>query len=189
MIKPKKQGGIDVRDYRFTQQATIVNITYRMWERNRVWSEWMCARYIKERPLSQIAKRQGDSANWKATLLQKENILKCAVLGPNYAKTWIGKGTSISTKNIKATLSPSFPLDELARGIWANKIGKVALNLWRVRWRNLPTKDRLIGRGMIISPECELCKNVQELIDHVFTICTYTKWVLTEAIYGCCRSN
>lgn len=72
--------------------------------------------------------------------------------------------------------------DDLAKGIWANKIGKVAFNLWRVRWRNLPTKDKLIGRGMTISRECILCDRKQETIDHLFAKCEYTKWVLKEAM-------
>lgn len=38
-----------------------------------------------------------------------------------------------SIKNVKLTLRPEHPTDELEKGIWANKIGKVALNLLRVR--------------------------------------------------------
>lgn len=182
MIRSKKQRGIGVRNYRSAQQAAIVSRAYRMWGQNGIWSEWMGARYIRGRPLSQIAKKQGDSANWKAAFLQKESILKCAELGPNYTKAWTGKGNGISSKNIKATLNPAPPTYELARGIWASKIGKVSLNLWRVRWRNLPTKDRLIRRGMNLSPECELCKNAQETIDHVFSTCAYTKCIINEAM-------
>lgn len=84
-------------------------------------------------------------------------------------------------KNATATLRPEFPKDELARGIWANKIGKVTLNMWRIRWRNLPTKDRLISRGMAITGECNLCDNETESIDHLFFRCDYTKWELRKA--------
>lgn len=90
--------------------------------------------------------------------------------------------TRNSIRNAAATLRPELPRDKLARGIWANKIGKVALNLWHVRWRNLPIKDRLISRGMIITGECTLCDTEMESIDHLFFGCDYAKWVLREAM-------
>lgn len=68
MIKPKQQGGIGVRDCKVTQTAAIVNRTCRMWERDGIWSDWMCRRYVKERPIHLIDQKQGDSGAWKATL-------------------------------------------------------------------------------------------------------------------------
>lgn len=142
----------------------------------------MCKRYVRGRPLSQIGKKQGDSGNRKAMLGQSDQIAKCAILGSQYVKTWIGKGHRCSVKNVRATLASDLPIDELAKGIWANKIGKVALNLRRIRGRSLPTKDRLIRRGMSIGGNCELCTAGQESIDHLFSSCEYTRWVLAEAM-------
>lgn len=85
-------------------------------------------------------------------------------------------------KNAIKTISPEYPKDEWAKGIWANKIGKMALNLWRIRRRNLPTKDRLIQRGMSIDGECILCNGEQESIDHLFFKCDYAKWLLKEVM-------
>lgn len=117
----------------------------------------MSRRYIKDRPLNTIEQRQGDSSAWKVTLRQRAQIAKCATLGANRSKIWLGKGTCSTTKNVTATLRPEHPKDNLVAGIWAIKIGKVALNLWRIRWNTLPTKDRLIWRGMTICGKCELC--------------------------------
>lgn len=113
---------------------------------------------------------------------QKDQIARCAVLGPNYATHWIRSGAGYATKNVRTTLAPQLPIDEWAKGIWAKKIGKVALNLWRIRGRNLPTKDRLIKRGMTIVGDCKLCCTGMESIDHLFSTCPYTKWVLIEAM-------
>lgn len=132
MIKTKKQGGMGVRDYKTTQMTAIVDKACRMWEGNGIWSAWMCKRYVKERPMSLIEKRQGDSSAWKSTLRHRDQIAKCASLRPNKSKTWIGKGGGNSIKNSTTTLRPKYPKDVLAKGIWANRIGKVALNLGRV---------------------------------------------------------
>lgn len=51
----------------------------------------------------------------------------CASLRPNKSKIWIEKVGGNSIKNAVATLRAEFPKDELARDIWANRIGKVAL--------------------------------------------------------------
>lgn len=91
MAKPKRQGGLSVRDYKASQQAAIIDRTYRIWENKGIWSDWMCRRYGKERSFGQIVRRQGDSANWKATLRQGEHITKCVELGTHYSKRWIGK--------------------------------------------------------------------------------------------------
>lgn len=134
----------------------------------------MCHRYVQGRAFNQITQKHGDSSNWKATLRQGEHIAKCADLGMNYSKTWTGRGGGSSIKNARRSLRPELPTDELAKGIWTNKIGKVAINLWRVRWKNLPTKDRLTQRGMSISGECEFCKEL-ETTDHLLAKCEETK--------------
>lgn len=86
----------------------------------------------KEAVIHSIEQRQGDSSAWKATLQHRDQIAKCAQLGANNSKTWIGKGVGNSIKNATGTLRPEFPKEGLVRGIWANKIGKVALNMWWV---------------------------------------------------------
>lgn len=89
----------------------------------------MCKRYVKDRPIHAIEKRQGDSSAWKVTLLQRDDIAKCAALGPNYSMIWVGKGTKNSIRNATETLRTHNLNNALAKGIWANKIGKVILNL------------------------------------------------------------
>lgn len=127
MIRTKQQGGIGVRDYRTTQSAAIVDQACRMWDGEGIWSVWMCKRYVKSRQMQLI--EQGDSSTWKATLRHREQIAMCAQLGADNSKTWIGKGVKNSIKNATATLREEFSKDDLACGIWAIKVGKVALNL------------------------------------------------------------
>lgn len=131
MIRTKSQGEMGVRDFRTTQLAAIVERACRMWEGDGIWSSWMSKRYIKERPLQSIEQRQGESMMWKTMLRQKEQIAKCVTLEPQNSKIWIGKGVGNSIKNAANTIVPEHPKDELAKRIWANKIGKVALNLCR----------------------------------------------------------
>lgn len=80
----------------------------------------MCERYVRGYPLAQIVKKQGDFGNWKATLGHRKQIGKYANLGSQYAKIWTGKENGYTTKNIRATISPDMPIDDLAKGIWAN---------------------------------------------------------------------
>lgn len=108
-----------VRNFKITQQATIIGRACRMWERKGIWSEWMGRRYIKDRPFNVIELRQSNSSTWKTILRQRTHISKCATLG----------GTGSSIKNVVSTIRPDHPSDNLAKGIWAVKIGKVALNL------------------------------------------------------------
>lgn len=182
MVRPKKMGELGVRDYRATQTATIIDRACRMWEGEGIWNSWMSNRYVKKRAINMIEPKQGDSSMWKSTLRQREQISKCVELDTLNQKKWIGKGAGNSIKNATDTLRPELPRDELAKGIWANMIGKVALNLWRIRRRNLPTKDRLINRGMQITGECSLCDLRTESIDHLFFGCDYSRWVLREAM-------
>lgn len=182
MIRAKSQGGMGVRDFKTTQLAAIVERVCRMWEGDGIWSSWMGKRYIKERPLQMIEQKQGDSMIWKITLRQKEQIAKCVTLGAQNTKAWIGKGTGNSIKNAAKTLAPEHPKDDLAKGIWANRIGKAALNLWRIRRKYLPTKDRLIKRGMVINGSCLLCNKQHETIDHLFFGCDFSRWVMKEAM-------
>lgn len=93
----------------------------------------MGKRYIKEKPLQGIEQKQGDSMIWRRTLRQKEQIAKCVTLRAQNSKVWIGKGTGNSIKNASKTLILKHPKDDLAKGIWANRIGKVVLNLWRIK--------------------------------------------------------
>lgn len=85
-------------------------------------------------------------------------------------------------KNAITTLRPDQPKDELAAGIWVIKIGKIVLNLWRIRWGNLPTKDRLLKRGMTIDENCNLCGRELETTNHLFFGCEFSQWVHMEAM-------
>lgn len=140
----------------------------------------MARRYIKDRPFNVIESRQGDSSSWKATLRHKAQISKCATLAADGLRSWIGKGANFLTKNVITTIRSENPKDELAKGIWTVKIAKVALNLWRYRAGNLPTKDRLIRCGMAINGMCELCGKEAETTDHIFLKCDYARWILKE---------
>lgn len=99
MVKTKRQGGIGVCDYKLTQAVATVDRVCRMWEKKRIWSNWMCRRYEKEHPINLITQKQGDSSNWKTMLQQKEHIIKCANLGPQYTKSWLGKGRAMETRS------------------------------------------------------------------------------------------
>lgn len=57
MVRTKKQGGMGIMDYKTAQPAAIVGRACRMWEREGIWSTWMCRRYIKDRPLNAIEQR------------------------------------------------------------------------------------------------------------------------------------
>lgn len=59
MIKTKKQGGIGVRDYKLTQTTATVDRACQMWEKNGIWSDWMCRKYVKERPINLITQNTG----------------------------------------------------------------------------------------------------------------------------------
>lgn len=142
----------------------------------------MSKRYIKERSILTIEPKQGDSSVWRSALRQREQIAKYAQLGAHNYKRWTRKGTKNSIGNTTETLRPDLPRTSWLGASGRTRSEKVAFNLWRVRWRNLPTKDRLINRGMSITGECNLCDTGMESIDHLFFGCDYAKWVLREAM-------
>lgn len=72
-------------------------------------------------------------------------------------------------------------LDEWVGGIWASRIPKMSMMPLCLRWRKLPTANRLLQEGAAMNPKCSLCDEA-ESIPHLFYRCTYTHWVLKEAM-------
>lgn len=93
---------------------------------------------------------------------------------------WKGSGMHPSMANAMAIQQEQDPMDVFAKGIWSAVTRQMSLHLWRVRWKNLPTKDKSIRRGIAISEECLLCGEELETTDHVFLNCVYARWILKE---------
>lgn len=54
--------------------------------------------------------------------------------------------------------------------------------LWRLRWKILPTIDRLLEWGAEVLDKCQLCDG--ESIEHIFYRCTFSQWLLEKVPFA-----
>lgn len=108
---------------------------YRLWTCDAsIWTKWMRERYIKGKGLYDINKRPNiDSTLWVGLLDDRGEFMNHMSCNPNYVFQWNGFGSDFSFKNAVETVWEK--KDNLAEGIWSNKIGKHAMMLWRTRWK------------------------------------------------------
>lgn len=87
---------------------------------------------------------------WKAVLKQPPQTLSRMQCDTNKAFNWKAKGNTPTQHNIVETMQRRHPHDPLAKEIWCSNIPKIKILLWNLRWRKLPTADRLLAQGAII---------------------------------------
>lgn len=86
-----------------------------------------------------------------------------------------------TVKSTYATL-----IDEGLRDARASKIWRLPLSLkvkvfcWLVLKRRTPTLDNLIKRGRTGDANCVLCRTEEETVDHLFSRCVFTKFLLVK---------
>lgn len=56
------------------------------------------------------------------------------------------------------------------------------LCFWKVINNALMTRDKLVSYGMIVQPNCELCDQHCESVDHIFFNCPYVHHVWSKAL-------
>ena len=69
---------------------------------------------------------------------------------------------------------------------WSLAIPKHTIIVWMVILNRLPTKDRLISRGIDMNGDCCLCQEELEAWDHIFFECNYSRsiWEMLLSLYG-----
>ncbi|WOK98069.1 hypothetical protein Cni_G06780 [Canna indica] len=50
----------------------------------------------------------------------------------------------------------------------------ISVMSWLVMNQRLPTKDRLIARGILVDPRCSLCESKDETLNHLLSKCHFT---------------
>lgn len=92
--------------------------------------------------------------------------------------TWspLGKTSNrYSTGLIYNLIRDQKPVVAWSRAVWTPKgIPKHNFFTWLVTLNRCPTKDRLIGWGLLTTPTCVLCNCAAESRDHLFFDCSYS---------------
>ena len=71
--------------------------------------------------------------------------------------------------------------------LWKLKLSqRLKIFCWCLLLNRLPTRARLSNWGIGINPTCPLCRNAQETVDHIFTVCSFSLlvWTLLPDSYG-----
>ena len=64
-------------------------------------------------------------------------------------------------------------------------IPKLGFTMWVANYDRLPTRARLAGWGMLISPKCGFCSRCDETRDHLMLACEYSHEVWKEVLLRC----
>lgn len=80
-----------------------------------------------------------------------------------------------STSGTWNALNPPPPLVPWHSAVWfKQRIPKHAFISWLIQRQRLTTRDRLRSWGLQIPPDCLLCNNAAESIEHIFFSCPYS---------------
>ncbi|XP_018461220.1 uncharacterized protein LOC108832226 [Raphanus sativus] len=69
--------------------------------------------------------------------------------------------------------------------LFKGALPKHVFTMWTANYDKLPTRARLAGWGMQISPLCAFCSNAMETRDHLFLSCAYSLDVWSEVFARC----
>jgi hypothetical protein len=87
MCTPKKHGGLGILDLRCMNLCLLAKWWWRLENMDGIWQRIVRYKYIKEKPMRLIKKRQCDSQFWRSILEAKEIFYK-------NCKKLIGNGES-----------------------------------------------------------------------------------------------
>lgn len=110
-----------------------------------------------DRVKNDIPPSSSNSTIRKSILSRNERIVRCAVVGPRNTIQWRADGEIPSTQNIVSTIRRMDNRVSYARGIWATTIPRMVAVIWRLRWDNLHTFDRIRSWGLPVLDSCVLC--------------------------------
>lgn len=158
-----------IRDFVDHQTTATILRTSRLWRKEGISAQWFNRHYINGQSLMNIDRRCLDSVVWHQALEKAELTNQCIDSNANGVITWKGVGSEQSLTNIINTMCTKGLVDTMATGIWVTTISKTSLLLWRVRWGEILTHDKLLKRGaQIDAPQCLLCHNQLETITHIY---------------------
>lgn len=176
MAKPKENGGLGLRDIRMMAAVATIKRTLSIWSSDQsLWVTWMREKYVKERALNQIGFTSSQSPIWSSILWTTHLTKRCATCGPNYSLIWKGKGVIPNSQAIYESICLPSHKHPLVEGIWLTKSSKMATTLWWICWNRLHTFDRLRSWRIAIPNVCCLCGKADEMPNHLFIKCDFTK--------------
>ncbi|XP_057802912.1 uncharacterized protein LOC131018204 [Salvia miltiorrhiza] len=83
------------------------------------------------------------------------------------------------------TLDAMYSVDGLWNKLWKVKVPpKVRNFLWRAARNNLPSKEQLLSRGVVVGGECETCKTSIENLWHKFSFARLRRLAGAQIIGG-----
>lgn len=184
MTLPKNDGGLGLRKFGEVCHVAIIKRSWRIWnDHTSLWCGWMRQRYVAGRRLQDISKNIGkDSCMWAEIIDNADHISKWMRTYQNYIPQWIGMGSGFSFKNSWNTIRDKEEVDELWEGLWASRVSKHVITLYKAWWDKLSTQEVLVGRSVQESMDCYLYNNGWEIKNHIMFYCEYSWKVWDEVM-------
>ncbi|XP_074290417.1 uncharacterized protein LOC141617141 [Silene latifolia] len=172
VCKPKKQGGMGLKDLHLWNVASIGK--YAWWvtqKKDHLWVIWVHAVYIKQTDWMNYKPGVGSSWAWRKICQVKDMFKELYTDGNGLAHYSV----SIGYKWLKPD-GEKVPWYPWVLNRWI--IPKHAFLCWLVAHQRLLTQDRLCRMKIITSNRCFLCGTQEENHNHLFFECYYSKQCL-----------
>ncbi|CAN1773889.1 LINE-1 retrotransposable element ORF2 protein [Linum perenne] len=180
VAKPKKEGGVGIKDFRSWNVATVVKHLWQLIMRSgSLWVAWVNKYRLKGACLWGFNSEAG-SWHWKRLMKIREVIRPHVSLDSDGELLWDGKLMGkFKTSEVWNSIRPrSVEVDWFA-AIWTGfSIPKRGVVAWLIVNRSLMTANKIKHWNSAVELGCMLCKVEDESIDHLFGRCCYTKEVM-----------
>ena len=75
LCQPKDQGGLGIKNLDIQNQCLLSKWLFKLINEDGLWQNLLKRKYIKDKPIAQIQKRQGDSQFWSGLMKVKDKFL------------------------------------------------------------------------------------------------------------------
>ncbi|XP_019258106.1 PREDICTED: uncharacterized protein LOC109236386 [Nicotiana attenuata] len=175
LCRPKTKGGLNVTDLNTWNRAALLKHLWNIGKKkDKLWIKWVHAYYIKGRKPWEVDAKQ---ASWIIRkILQVGKYMTDAGLDTKRAM----QADSFTIREMYKQLRGEFLKVNWSRMLCNNRSSpKWKFILYLAVQGKLYTKDRLIGWGMQVSPECPLSEHEMENHSHIFFTCSFSEdiWI------------
>ncbi|XP_056690351.1 uncharacterized protein [Spinacia oleracea] len=172
----KKEGGLGFRDILKWNTAAIGKYVWAVaTKQDSIWIKWVSSVYVKDGEWWEYQPNTSASWYWRKICETKE------VLKQYYTIAEFSSITCYSVKDVYKKLTGQKPLVHWDHMVW-NRLNtpKHKFICWMAVQDRLQTTARLARIGVCSSPNCLLCDQQEEVHDHLFFSCPYSKKCIEE---------
>ena len=172
----KKEGGLGFRDILTWNTAAIGKYVWAVaTKQDSIWIKWVSSVYVKDGEWWEYQPNNSASWYWRKICETKE------VLKQYYTIAEFSSMSCYSVKDVYQKLTGPKPLVHWDHMVW-NRLNtpKHKFICWMAVQDRLQTAARLARIGVCSSPNCLLCDQQEEVHDHLFFACPYSKRCIEE---------